>query len=77
MGEAHRGSGDQTRRDRVTVGSLRVKKAATDWGRRDREMGIEGPVSTPGPGLPESVSVPPAVTDGFGTALFIRHSRFY
>lgn len=42
MGEAHRGSGDQTRRDRVTVGSLRVKKAAPGWGRRDREMGIQG-----------------------------------
>lgn len=42
MGEAHRGSGDQTRRDRVTVGILRVKKAARVWGRRDREMGILG-----------------------------------
>jgi hypothetical protein len=42
MGEAHCGSGDQTRRGRVTVGISRVKKAARGWGRRDREMGIQG-----------------------------------
>lgn len=42
MGEAHRGSGDQIRRNRLTVGILRVKKAARVLGRRDREMGIQG-----------------------------------